>query len=473
MSDVMMTLAQAAQALASKTSSGEIGISGVSTDTRTLRSGDLFIALQGPNFDAHTMLAKAREKGAVAAVVSRSVDDELPQLLVNDTREALGKLASFWRAQFKGCLVAITGSNGKTTVKEMLASILSCKGEVLATAGNFNNDIGMPLTLLRLRPNQHQFAVIEMGANHSGEIAYLSKLAKPDVAIVNNAAAAHLAGFGSIEEVAQAKGEIWQGLGRSGIAVINADDAFADYWNGLVTDHKVIHFGAEADVALKSAKGAGVAQGKFSNQFTLATPKGDVDINLQLAGHHNIFNAMAATAVAIAAGADLGEVKEGLSRMRPVKGRLHSRISAWGQLLIDDSYNANPQSVGAAIEVLAQVQGERILVLGDMAELGEEAAHLHYQAGALAEKQGIDRLYATGSLSREAVNGFGDGGEWFETQEELIKTLANYLAEGSDAVTVLVKGSRSAAMERVIEALVDGFGGADIPRPMAAIGMEG
>ncbi len=457
MSDVMMTLAQAAAVLGCDVADKEGGFSGVSTDTRTLRSGDLFVALDGPNFDAHALLADARAKGAVAAVVNRRVDDALSQLLVADTRRALGQLAAAWRARFDGRLVAITGSNGKTTVKEMVASILGCRGEVLATAGNFNNDIGMPLTLLRLRPELHQYAVIEMGANHSGEIAYLSQLAQPDVALVNNAAAAHLAGFGSLDDVAQAKGEIWQGLGRDGIAVINADDHYVDYWRSLVVGHKVIHFGSEADVALKRQATAGVTRGQFRNQFTLTTPLGDVDVSLQLAGRHNVFNAMAATAVAIAAGADLANVAQGLGRMRPVAGRLQPRISAWGGLLIDDSYNANPESVGAAIDVLGQLAGKKVLVLGDMAELGDDAAQQHHRVGALAAHSGIDQLFATGPLCREVVQGFG-GGQWFETRDELVSALTTYLVDSQGAVAVLVKGSRSAVMEQVVDALVAGTG---------------
>ncbi len=475
MSETMMTLAQAATALACEAPAGDAGFSGVSTDTRTLRSGDLFIALDGPNFDAHSLLAGARQKGAVAAVVSRPVDDALPQLQVADTRLALGQLAAAWRAGFKGCLVAITGSNGKTTVKEMVASILGCRGEVLATAGNFNNDIGMPLTLLRLRPQLHRYAVIEMGANHKGEIGYLSRLARPDVALITNAAAAHLAGFGSLDDVAQAKGEIWQGLARGGVAVVNADDHYARYWNTLVSDYKVIHFGAEADVALKSGAARPpeqrLSQGRFRNQFTLATPLGDVAISLQLAGQHNVWNAMAATAVAIAAGADLADVAQGLGRMRPVKGRLQPRISAWGQLLIDDSYNANPHSVAAAIDLLGQMAGESILALGDMAELGDEAAQQHHQVGELAARRGVDRVFACGPLCREAVAGFGRGGQWFETREELIKALASYLAERGEDLTVLVKGSRSAAMEQVVDSLVAGTAESGRAASSAAIEM--
>ncbi len=468
----MMGLGEAARILGSEAPQTDAAFSGVSTDTRTLRGGDLFYALQGPNFDAHTMLGKAREKGAVAAVVSRPVDDPLPQLVVADTRLALGRLAAAWRARFQGRLIAITGSNGKTTVKEMVAAILGCKGGVLATAGNLNNDIGVPLTLLRLRPDLHHYAVIEMGANHQGEIAYLSGLARPDVALITNAAAAHLAGFGSVDDVARAKGEIFQGLAADGVAVINSDDHYADVWQQLVAGRKVVTFGRGGDVSLLEEQGSCLAQGRFINRFTLATPKGELHIQLPLIGCHNIVNAMAATAVAIAAGADGAEIEAGLGRMRAVKGRLQPRMSAWGQLLIDDSYNANPQSLGAAMEVLATMEGEKILVLGDMAELGEEAETLHRQAGERARELGIDQLYGCGPLSRAAVEGFGDEGHWFDSREALAAALISQLSQPGSAGTVLVKGSRSAAMEAVVGRLVAGTGVAT-PRPAAAIGWGG
>jgi len=448
----MMTLQQAAKALdAVINSAGDVTFSGVSTDTRTLQSGDLFVALQGPNFDANTLLAQARDKGAVAAVVGRAVDDALPQLQVADTRLALGQLAADWRRQFQGKVVAVTGSNGKTTVKEMLAAILAQRGEVLATAGNLNNDIGMPLTLLRLR-KEHRYAVIEMGANHVGEIAYLTSLARPDVAVVNNVAGAHTEGFGSLENIAKAKAEIWQGLADDGVAVVNVDDGFASDWLTLLADRLKLTFGTGADVSLLSQDGFVWNGERFANAFSLNTPVGQLDVQLPLAGQHNVANAMAATAAAIALDVPLTAIKAGLEQMVPVKGRLQPKTSAYGQLLLDDSYNANPTSVRAAIEVLATLAGETILVLGDMAELGAEAEALHRELGGFAKAQKIDALYGVGQMSRHTVDGFGQGAHWFETQAQLNGALSQYLADGHQA-TLLVKGSRSAAMDKVVDAL--------------------
>lgn len=455
----MMTLLQAGHSLNAQRVNFDrdatLSFDGVSTDTRTLNVGQLFFALNGPNFDGHDVLAQARDRGAVAAVVSRQVDDVLPQLLVSDTRLALGQLAGAWRQQFKGKLIALTGSNGKTTVKEMLASILACKGEVLATAGNFNNDIGMPLTLLRLRPEQHQFAVIEMGANHRGEIAYLSGIAQPDVALLNNAGAAHLAGFGSLDAVAKAKGEIWQGLAASGCAIINADDVYSRYWQSKLSGQKTQSFGttAQADVHLVGSVSACFEQGQFCSRFEMQTPQGTLSIALPLAGQHNVMNALAATAAALMVGAELADVQQGLETMTPVNGRLQAKKSRWGQLLIDDSYNANPPSLTVAIDVLSQMQGEKIVVLGDMAELGDNAASLHYQAGVVAQQRGIDALYGIGEFSREAVRGFGRGGHGFESQQALIDALCEHLSKTGKGVAVLVKGSRSAAMDKVVTAL--------------------
>jgi len=450
----MMSLAQAAKAMsASFSGDGALMMSGVSTDTRSLKQGDLFIALEGPNFDAHTLLAQAREKGAVAAVVHRDIDDELLQLNVADTRLALGQLAAAWRQQFQGQLVAVTGSNGKTTVKEMLASIFAQSGQVLATSGNFNNDIGMPLTLLNLRP-QHDYAVIEMGANHMGEIAYLTALAQPQVALVNNVGGAHIEGFGSLENIAKAKAEIWQGLVDGGVAVINIDDQFAPQWLAGLNHRPRLTFGNNGDVSLQANQGFCWRNERFANRFTLQTPEGMLDIDLPLAGEHNVKNAMAAAAVALAVGVGLNTIKHGLEIMLPVKGRLQAKSSRWGQLVLDDSYNANPASVKAAIHVLAAMAGEKILVLGDMGELGPEAAAMHHQVGCIATQEKIDRLFAVGELSRQCAAGFGEGAQWFATREALIQALNAYLSETSQAVTVLVKGSRGSAMDKVVDELV-------------------
>jgi UDP-N-acetylmuramoyl-tripeptide--D-alanyl-D-alanine ligase len=464
----MMTLQQAVAALGGKsTGNMDAGFAAVSTDTRNIKQGDLFVALRGPNFDGHEFIAHARESGAVGAIVDHVVDDALPQIVVDDTRLALGRLGAWWRSRFNGVVLGVTGSNGKTTVKEMIASILAANtersqgdhtGTVLATEGNLNNDIGVPLMLLRLRP-QHRFAVIEMGANHPGEIDYLSTLVQPDVALITNAAAVHLAGFGStVEDVARAKGEIWMGLKESGTAVINADDTYAGYWRELVGERNTLTFGMTPDCDVALGDGGvqwALEHGCFRSRFVIQTAEhGSVEINMALAGRHNIRNALAATAAALAAGATLNDVQTGLNAMKPVKGRLQPKTAMGGQLLIDDSYNANPPSMNAAVDVLVQAPGQTIFVMGDMGELGEQAAALHYQVGERARQQGVTRLLATGPLCREAVRGFGGAAQWFETQDELIGAVNAMLAQSEyrDAA-VLVKGSRSSRMERVVEAL--------------------
>ena len=454
-----MVLSQVAEALGVTVPPGsDCSIAGVSTDTRTLNPGELFFALTGPNFDGHAFCDLAEQRGAAALVVAKPVDASLPQLVVADTRTALGRLAAAWRARFTGPLVAVTGSNGKTTVKEMVAAILRQRGEVLATVGNLNNDIGVPLTLFRLQPDRHDYAVIEMGANHVGEIAGLTALARPNVAMVTNVGAAHLEGFGSLDDVAQAKGEIWQGLSDGGVAVINADDVYFGYWTGLVTAHRQLKFGTadDADVRLAGEHGWRVVNDGFRNRFTMATPAGSLTVDLPLAGRHNIMNALAATAAALAAGAELADVKAGLEAMAPVQGRLQPHRTRGGQLLIDDSYNANPQSLQAALEVLVSVSPTPVLVLGDMAELGESAAELHSDVGRSARQLGVSRLYGVGVLAARACESFGDGARCFDDQADLIKVLIDDLhALGADAA-VLVKGSRSARMERVVAALGGG-----------------
>ena len=478
---MMMTLQQAAQILdAQLFGVGDVGFESVSTDGRSIKTGELFVALKGPNFDAHNFIAQARESGAVAAIVDHKIEDALPQLVVTDTRLALGQLAAAWRKEFKGAVIGITGSNGKTTVKEMLAAIFSQQGKVLATEGNLNNDIGLPLTLLRLRPEDHQFAVIEMGANHLGEIAYLAGLTQPDVAVITNAAAAHLEGFGSLEDIARAKGEIWQGLKEGGIAVINADDQFSGNWRELSADHEGLSFGflPSADVCLGEGGVRWSQEGAlFKSCFQIKTAKGCIEVALNLAGQHNVINALAATAAALAVGVELNDIQAGLNSVQPVNGRLQPKVASTGQLVIDDTYNANPQSLNAAVEVLCQTGSETVLVLGDMAELGDEAASLHFQAGERARHRGVSRLYAIGLHSRGAVQAFGVDGVWFETQDELIGALHELLGmpEHKEAA-LLIKGSRSSAMERVVNALVGesikgGGHGSSIGQPQAAYRM--
>jgi len=457
----MLTLQQAAKILdAELIGNAQTSFDAVSIDSRKIVAGDLFFALQGPNFDGHKFVAVAADQGAVAAVVSRQVESEIPQLVVADTRLALGRLAAAWRSKFQGQVIGVTGSNGKTTVKEMLARIMEQKGAVLATEGNLNNDIGVPLMLLRLKPEQHQTAVIEMGANHVGEIAYLTSLAQPDVAVVTNAATAHLEGFGSLEDVARAKAEIWQGLREDGAAIVNQDDEFTGYWTELVTDYKSLGFGMlpTADVSL--ADGGvhwEVSASGYKSRFSMHTPAGRIDVAMNLAGRHNVMNALAATASALAAGASAAEVQAGLESMEPVKGRLQPKVTGQGQLLIDDSYNANPHSFRAAIDVLLQASGETILVMGDMAELGPTASQHHFSIGEEARKKGINQLLACGSHCPEAVKGFADGATCFATQQALIEHLSVMLTDPiyKDAV-LLVKGSRGAAMNKVVDALVAG-----------------
>jgi UDP-N-acetylmuramoyl-tripeptide--D-alanyl-D-alanine ligase len=440
-----MSLKQLATAIDARLIGEETVFDGVSTDSRALQSGQLFIALRGERFDGHQFLDQAVDKGAAAVMVDTPDLTTLPQLVVGDTRLGLGRLAAAWRQRFDLPLVAITGSNGKTTVKEMTASILATGGEVLATHGNLNNDIGMPLTLLRLG-EEHHAAVIEMGANHHGEIDYLTHIARPTVALITNAGQAHLEGFGSVEGVARAKGEIYAGLAEGGVAVINADDQYADYWRGLNRDRRVISFGLEnpADVTAESVPHE---QGQL---LKLRTPVGECEALLQLPGRHNALNALAASAAAIAAGATLAQVKQGLESVAAVHGRLQLRPGRDGSLIIDDTYNANPSSLEVGLEVLTAHRGRRILVLGDMGELGPETVAIHTDMGALARRMGVDALYCVGEHCRAAADGFGPAAIHFENKDTLISTLAEHLGE---ELTMLVKGSRRMHMEEVVDAL--------------------
>ncbi|MBI5659495.1 MAG: UDP-N-acetylmuramoyl-tripeptide--D-alanyl-D-alanine ligase [Nitrosomonadales bacterium] len=448
----MMLLSQAAQVLGGRFAGPDGEFAAVSSDSRAIAAGDLFVALRGENFDGAEFVAGAARSGAVAAMVNRESgagnrEPGIPLLLVEDTRLALGRLAAYWRARFAVSLVAVTGSNGKTTVKEMLASVLrEAEGNtdaVLATQGNLNNDIGMPLTLLKLRAN-HRYAVIEMGMNHPGEIAYLSRLACPDVAVINNASGAHLAGLGSVEAVARAKGEILAGLPESGIAVINADDAHVSLWRELAGSHRVIEFGLGKNAAVHAQwhpQGDGAVIGA-------CTPQGDFSAALQVPGAHNARNALAAAAAALALRVSLPAIAAGLERFAGVAGRLQRKAALHGAVLVDDSYNANPASVHAALEVLARASGRKILVLGDMGELGPSALRFHGEIGAEARRLGVDRLLALGELTVRAVREFGAGARHFDRIEDLLAALDRDLGAGD---TVLVKGSRFMKMERVVQ----------------------
>ncbi len=442
-----MRLHEAAEALGARWAGEDVMLQGLSTDTRRLQAGQLFVALHGPHFNGHDYLVEAKAKGAAACMVEKPVAN-CPALIVGDTRLALGQLARAWRRHFAMPLVAVTGSNGKTTVKEMLASIFAQQGEVLATRGNLNNDIGVPLTLLDL-DSSHASAVIEMGANHAGEIAYLTALAEPDVAVITNAAAAHLEGFGTLEGVANAKGEIFQGLSEDGTAIINADDAFASLWRDLSEDKKVLSFGLQNPADFTAQWQAG----DRGSQIHVSTPEGKVKLHLALLGEHNVMNALAAIAAAQAVGVKLKTIKAGLEAMRPVAGRLQLKAGFHGSRIIDDTYNANPASLAAAIEVLTGFEGKHVLVLGDMGELGNETEALHAEAGRLARTHGVDRLYTVGPMAAAAASAFGKEAKQCDSHESVSQALQQELAAD---VTVLVKGSRLSQMERVVQMLEAG-----------------
>ncbi len=452
MSGCHLHLQEVADALGGRLLGADGVFDGVGTDTRTLQPGQLFVALQGPHYDAHDCIAAAAARGAVAVLVSHEVKTELPQIVVTDTLAALGDLAALWRVRFDIPVIAITGSNGKTTVKEMLAAILGQRYEVLATHGNLNNEIGLPLTLLQL-DGRHQAAVIEAGASKPGDIAYLTRIATPTVAVLTNAADAHLAGFGSLESVARSKGEIFEGLGEGGTAIINADDAFADLWRGLAGGHRVLTFALDADA---DVQGQWWPQEVLRNTLEVTTVEGELSVALPLPGRHNAMNALAATAAALAAGSPLDDIRAGLESLRPVPGRLCWKAGVNGARILDDTYNANPASLLAALDVLSGVPCERCLALGDMAELGGEAEALHASAGRRAFDAGVTRLYAVGELSRFAVDAFtkqGGGQAWhFNSQELLIECLQ---ADLHANCALLVKGSRSAHMEHVVDALTE------------------
>jgi len=440
------TLHTLATLLQAPLSAQDAAFRGVSTDSRTLAPGMLYVALPGERFDGHDFIAEAARRGAVAALVSRPVNSPVPLIPVENTRLALGRLAAWWRGRFDPALVAVTGSNGKTTVKEMLRNIFAQSGPVLATQGNLNNDIGVPLTLFGL-DTTHRYAVIEMGANHPGEIAYLSGLARPQVAVITLCAPAHLEGFGGVEGVAQAKGEIFSALPGHGTVVLNRDDAFYPFWRSLpsVQGKVVLDFGLSPEAAVRAGD---LEQDSLRSRFRLLTPFGSRAVELPLPGRHNVLNALAAAACALAAGSTLDHVRAGLDTMQGVKGRLQKREAGHGVIVLDDTYNANPSSLNAAIAVLAGCPAPRWLALGDMLELGADGAALHYQAGQAARAAGIERLLAVGALSRQAAEGFGDGARHYPDTQALLDDLRASLPPGA---TLLVKGSRGARMERVVE----------------------
>jgi UDP-N-acetylmuramoyl-tripeptide--D-alanyl-D-alanine ligase len=454
------TLSEAARVVGGEFNGEDRPYGCVCTDSRTLKPGALFVALRGPNFDGAAFVQAAAAQGAIGALVERATPGTLPQVVVPDTLRALQELAKNWRADFTLPVVAVAGSNGKTTAKEMTAAILSRMGLCMATHGNLNNHIGVPVTLMRLEPS-HRSAVIEMGANAIGDVAALMRIAQPTVGLITNAGAEHLEGFGNLDGVAKGEGETVSCLGAEGTAIINADDAYAGYWRGISGAQRIVTFGvhAKADFTAENIF-QGIERGEFATRFTLICPLGERAIMLKAGGAHNIGNALAAAAAASAAGASLEDIALGLADFRAVAGRLQLKAGTRGAWIIDDSYNANPSSVRAAMEVLRSLTGPTWLVLGDMAELGEVSHDSHAHIGSYARECGIKRLFAMGPLSSRAVETFGAGGEWFADADSLTRRLQ---AELSPGVTVLIKGSRINRLERVVQALTGGGAG---PTPM-------
>jgi len=440
------TLSFAAAAMSGTLHGVDAGFNGVSTDTRTISEGELFVALSGPNFDGGKFVKHAEQKGAAGAVVTTQTSDVIPLIEVEDTRLALGQLGAAWRQQHSITVVGVTGSNGKTTLKELIAACLSSAAPTLATEGNLNNDIGMPLMLSRI-DESHRYGVIEMGANHAGEIAYLTELASPDVVVITNAAAAHLEGFGSIEGVAHAKAEILQGEPRPSVAVLNSDDEYYAYWLSLVEGIDVISFGLDEGADIRADQ---IETGKGQTHFTMHLLDATIELTLPLAGAHNVRNACAAAAVASALDVSADTIKTSLESVDPVSGRMAPLAGLNGATLFDDSYNANPLSVIAAAEFLASLGGESWLVLADMLELGDDAERIHDDVGNAIRDSGVNRLFTLGELSTRTSAAFGDGATAYTSLDALVSDVR---AELNDSVNLLVKGSRGMRMERVVEAV--------------------
>ena len=445
---ITFSLAEIAKNLALSAPTQDIIFTGVSKDTRTLAPGNLYVAIIGEQFDGHEFVAEAMKKGASAALVSRKLDLPIPQLVVNDTIEVLGQIGKFWRDRFRMPFIGVTGSNGKTTLKNMIASILTAAcnndtNQVLATEGNLNNNIGTPLMLTRLNEKQH-YAVIEMGMNHFDEIAYLTNMVRPQVAVVNNAAESHLEGLKDVAGVARAKGEIFLGLAKDGTAILNRDDAHFDYWKTLVSKHTVMTFGLDNPADVSATISA-------NQHITVNTPEGKIEIALPLLGKHNIMNALAATAATLACGISLTAIKKGLENMHPAHGRMELYTLANGMRVIDDTYNANPFSLQAAVQTLATFSGTKIIVLGDMRELGDGAKEMHFNSGKKILAAGINYLFTLGELTAETSKAFGNNAQHFTDRDKLVDALQPFL---KNDVTLLIKGSRSMRMEKVLAKII-------------------
>jgi UDP-N-acetylmuramoyl-tripeptide--D-alanyl-D-alanine ligase len=457
MAEYRQMLSEVAATVGGQLLGPDVAFDGINTDTRNIKAGQLFVALKGPNFDGHDFVRDALNKGSAGVMVSQAQKIDQPQIIVSDTQWALGQLAAAWRNQFSIPVVAVTGSNGKTTVKEMIAAILQQQGTVLSTRGNLNNEIGVPLTLLRLNTS-HDSAVIEEGASHAGDIAYLTRLVSPTVAVVTNAAGAHLEGFGSLDVVANTKGEIFENLPENGTAIINADDQYVSLWQSMADKREIVTFGMNAEA---NVKGALLESNTCAEcHLNMTTPIGDCVVSLHLPGQHNAMNALAAAAVAIAVGVELDVIKKGLETVKPVPGRLQWKNGINGAQILDDTYNANPASLAAALKVLSSCPGDHYLALGDMAELGDETKGYHQRAGHQARSSGVHRLYAVGEYARFAAEAFGDRAWHFSKQEQLVDRLREDLTTD---VTLLVKGSRSSRMDKVVEAL-------EVPQAVGSIG---
>lgn len=426
----------------------DVTIESIVTDSRKVDFGALFAALPGSQVDGHDFAPAAVQLGAVALLVQRRLELNIPQLVVDDVLRALGTLAAMLRERLDPLVVGITGSNGKTTVKEMVASILRPAGPVLATRGNYNNELGVPLCLFELEP-RHRYAVLELGASKAGDIEYLAGIARPDVAVVTNIGPAHLGGFGSIEGVARAKGEIYAALPADGCAVINADEPWTELWRQANRARRVITFGTGA-AEPGSMSGPSVRLEGSEEAPRIATPAGAFDFRPALPGRHNLLNALAATAVALALDAELAAIRRGLEAVQPVPGRLNFIETDLGWTVIDDTYNANPASLYSALQVLAGMQGTAWLVLGDMKELGGASPKMHREVGDNARAMGVSRLFATGEMSAYTVDAFGEGAEHFASREALAEAVRRSLRPG---INCLVKGSRSMGMEAVVEAI--------------------
>ena len=440
---IRLLLSELAGVLDCPMPAGDVAVEAIVTDSRKVHYGTLFAALPGNNVDGHDFAESALKLGAAAMLVSRPLNLDIPQLVVDDVLLALGKLAAMLRSRIDPKVVGITGSNGKTTVKEMVAGILTLEADVLATRGNYNNELGVPLSLFGLEP-RHRYAVLEMGASKSGDIAYLAGIAKPDLGLITNIGPAHLHGFGSEEGVARAKGEIYAALPAGGWAIINADEPWSDLWAGMNSAGKSLTFGSQPGSDVKLVENNGRSR--------ILTPDGEIEIRLRLPGRHNLLNATAATAVALALDIDLSTIQRGLESVKPVPGRLNLLRTNAGWTILDDTYNANPASLYSALQVLSGMQGTPWLVLGDMKELGKGSRKMHREVGEAAKAMGVGQLFTTGEMSAYTAEAFGEGAEHFEDRDELADALCSRLRPG---IICLIKGSRSMGMEAIVEALTE------------------